>query len=709
MIIRKIYIRGFGKFSDFELDLFKNMNIIYGPNESGKSTVMAFIKAALYGLKGGRADKDGLVSEIKRYKPWNNGRYGGYINIETDNSGVYRLDRDFDNSSVKLFDRDFNEITGVYSGAKDGRGITEKLIGINENVFERTVFVKQLGTKIDTSASKDLIDRISNLGQSGYEDISYKQAGFVLKEALKVQVGTDRSYTRPLDIINRRLGELSGISDTIKEHENSLLQTRERHEQILSEIELLVNKENLIAMAVEFSQLKERLTVQKGKYEEIEFLNNGIKLSQKNIRKINEDQVALEQEAQQAVQQERGLRRELTGDRRADLDKESHKQKSLIKGLDIIGIMALMAVIAALWAVFLLDIMPIYFIVIPVLAAVISGTFRYISSKRLKELAEELKVLNEGEELAKHKLDNALKVKEMVDQQLSALSDRMGNEKIQLEQQIKRLEAVSLNFRQSEIQELERRIDQLSDNMIIQQEKIATMLSKAENLLLESVLENRDESHNRELSQMRQVYIEQLQQKKIEKAALELQLQKKGSTLETEAVEQEMHKLTQQKKALEQRGEALNIAIRTLEEASHEVQKKFLPVMNKVFNSTFAGLTAHRYNDTRAGDNLNIMLSDPASETVIPVSALSNGTMDQLYLALRIAIAETVLKGNEGLPLIMDEPFAQYDDDRTIKALNRIGELSKNRQIIIFTCKQREVEQINSCIGSGACKICSLT
>ncbi len=709
MIIKKIYIRGFGKFIDFELDLLRNMNIIYGPNESGKSTVMAFIKAVLYGLKGGRADKDGLVSEIKRYKPWKNGSYGGYLNIESDKAGAYRLDRDFGNNNVKLFDRDFNEITSVYSGTKDGRGIAEKLTGINENVFERTVFIKQLGTKIDTSASKDLIDRISNLGQSGYEDISYKKAYLVLKEALKVQVGTDRSYTRPLDIISSRLEELSRIRETIREHEESLWQTRDRFEQSLSEIELLESKEKLIANAFEFSELKERLTVQRGKYEEIGFLNDGIKLTQKNIRKVTEEQLALEQKAKQVVQQEGGLRSDLNGYRLDELEKGYLKRKSMIKGLDILGVIALIALIAALGGVFLLNRLPVYTAAIPALAAAISGALRFVNRKQLKELEEGLKTLTEREELARQKLDNAQKVKELVDQQLTALSERMNSEKVQLEQQIKRLEVVSLNFRQNETQELEYRIDQLSDAIIQQLDKSAPLLTKVENMLLESVLENRGESQNLELTRLRHVYTEQLQQKKIEKAALELQLQKKVSTLDAEAVEQEIHKLTQQKKALEQRGDALNIAMKTLEEASYEVQKKFLPVMNKVFNSTFAGLTGQKYKDARAGDNLNIMLSDPDSETVIPVSALSNGAIDQLYFALRMAIAESVLKGNEVLPLFMDEPFAQYDDERTIQALNRIGELSKTQQIIIFTCKQREVELISSFIGSSACKICSLT
>jgi uncharacterized protein YhaN len=167
-----------------------------------------------------------------------------------------------------------------------------------------------------------------------------------------------------------------------------------------------------------------------------------------------------------------------------------------------------------------------------------------------------------------------------------------------------------------------------------------------------------------------------------------------------------MSNLLQQKRLLEQRGEALSIAIKTLEEATNDVQKKYIPVLNKVFMDTFSELTAQKYSDIRSGENLNIRLSDPETQMVVPISLLSNGTIDQMYLALRIAISETVVKSKEALPFIMDEPFAQYDDKRTDSALKCIDEISKMQQVIIFTCKQREVDLIRS---QYACKICSLT
>ncbi|MHB8065969.1 MAG: ATP-binding protein, partial [Ruminiclostridium sp.] len=70
MKISRLHVRGFGKIEDFDITLSNGLNVIYGRNESGKSTLMEFIRAMLYGLKGGRASKAGMLSAAKRYMPW---------------------------------------------------------------------------------------------------------------------------------------------------------------------------------------------------------------------------------------------------------------------------------------------------------------------------------------------------------------------------------------------------------------------------------------------------------------------------------------------------------------------------------------------------------------------------------------------------------------------------------------------------------------
>ncbi|OPX45781.1 DNA replication and repair protein RecF [Ruminiclostridium hungatei] len=711
MKISKLYLKGFGKFENFEFDPIKGINVIYGDNESGKSTMMAFIKAVLFGLKGGRADKEGMPSEIKRYKPWSGEKYGGYINIELENSRRYRLERDFDNNSVKLYDEDFNDITGTFTGNKDGSGMAEKLMGINESLFERTVFIRQLGTRLDGASSKDLIERISNMGQSGYEDISYKKAHSALKEALKSQVGTGRSYTRPLDLIDRRLEELFRMQRQSKDKAMLRLESEDRLKELEAEIAVLYDRERLLSLASEFSEVKEEIGLQKEKLEEIRFLNEGLRVLKKNISELTKEKEELETQIRGTTLEEERLSEELRGLWNNGNESAIGTLERQIRYMDIGEIVLLAVLIGTVIGGFMAKLIPVSVSAIPAVTLIAALLFRNSRKRNLKELQWAQAEETGREKLLEQQMENAKRGRIAAENQLDRTTDHLEVQKVQYQQQINRLEDKLQITGRQHLAEMEGKADALSFELIRLLEDKARSLTSSEACLINSVIESSTDILARELDLdlAKQYCSEQLQNKRLEKSALEYKLGDSGEELNADALEQEIYGLTQQKRALEQRGEALNIAMETLEEASREVQKKYLPVMGKVFGSTFSDITSGKYSDVRAGDNLNIMLNDPLSKTVIPVSALSSGTIDQLYLALRVAISETVMKGNEVLPVILDEPFSQYDDSRTENALKLIDRLGKRQQIIIFTCKQREVELISNVCGQSACKICSLT
>lgn len=722
-------MRGFGKIEDFDITLSNGLNVIYGPNESGKSTLMAFIKAMLYGLKGGRASKDGIAA-AKLYLPWSKAFYGGYINFELDNGSSYRIERDFESGIVKLYDESFNEITNSFSESKDGSGITEKLIGLNESLFERTVYIKQMGTRIDNSASKDLIDRISNIRQSGVEDVSYKKANAALKEALKQQVGTDRSYTRPLDIINKRLDELNNTKIRIQKENKNLLEARIKQEELAVQINKLTVKEKLFAGLLEFCELKERLKLQKEKNEGINFLNERIRSSQKDINTLTKEKLLLEQDIAKNYEQidllreQQGYSKETAAKKNSeeeedetsqeDITKRSsvliklkiEKQRAWSKFLNICSIVSLIAVIGVGCGAFVFSTLETtWLLALPILMTIAFVVLKFISSRSLRILENQHSEIYEKSEKLRDELDNIQKIERVLQQQMANLTDRLSSEKTQYEQLVIRMENQNINSEHLDVSALEKEIDRASE--MVSEMKKATYedLTKIEKELYEDILENNSASTLR-ITELKEFLTAQLQQKKLENATIEVNINKSENIQKNEFIEDELLKLTKHKEQLEQRGEALSIAIKTLEAATNDVQKKYIPVMNKVFKDTFSGLTAQKYTDIRAGENLSIMLSDPRTEMVVPVSMLSSGTIDQMYLALRIAISETVLKINEGLPFIMDEPFAQYDDERTDNALSYIYNISKKQQVIIFTCKQREVDLIRS---QYTCKICALT
>ena len=79
MVIKRLGIKGFGRLEEFEIRLTGGINVIYGENESGKTTIQWFIKGMFYGLEGGREREDGSKPPLKRFEPWDGSQYGGFL------------------------------------------------------------------------------------------------------------------------------------------------------------------------------------------------------------------------------------------------------------------------------------------------------------------------------------------------------------------------------------------------------------------------------------------------------------------------------------------------------------------------------------------------------------------------------------------------------------------------------------------------------
>jgi len=92
MIFKKVVIKNFGRFKEKEVTFGDKLNVVYGPNESGKTTLNWFIRGMLYGLEGGRVRKGGYLPPARRYEPWNGENYGGYLEYVLDNGALYRIE-----------------------------------------------------------------------------------------------------------------------------------------------------------------------------------------------------------------------------------------------------------------------------------------------------------------------------------------------------------------------------------------------------------------------------------------------------------------------------------------------------------------------------------------------------------------------------------------------------------------------------------------
>lgn len=155
-----------------------------------------------------------------------------------------------------------------------------------------------------------------------------------------------------------------------------------------------------------------------------------------------------------------------------------------------------------------------------------------------------------------------------------------------------------------------------------------------------------------------------------------------------------------EKTELENTRLSLTIALETLNEVNTELSSNFMPELNDKLGAIISKITNNSYSKLSCDTTFNFNTIPSNSSDVVKPDFLSGGTIDQIYLALRIALCEIVMeKYNESLPLIFDEVFASYDDIRTKETISLLNELSSSHQIILFTCKNRELGLIREVCG----------
>lgn len=137
--------------------------------------------------------------------------------------------------------------------------------------------------------------------------------------------------------------------------------------------------------------------------------------------------------------------------------------------------------------------------------------------------------------------------------------------------------------------------------------------------------------------------------------------------------------------------DALEHAGQAISRLAGELSDQLAPELNAKVSQLVERITGGRYRDIHVSSNMAIEVVTPESKQPVPLEELSGGTVDQFYFACRMAVADLVT-GNAGLPLLLDDSFVQYDDDRLERMLALLTELGEERQIILFTCQQRELE-----------------
>ena len=200
MKINKIKINSFGKLKEKEIELKNGINIIFGKNESGKSTLLKFIVNAFYGISKNKKGKE--YSDFEKYTPWIGEEFSGKIEYELNNKNKYEVYREFKKKNPKLFNDKKEDISKEFNIDKTlGNQFFYEQTKVDEELFMSTVVVGQQDVKLGKQEQNILVQKIANLVGTGDDNVSYKRAIDRINRRQLDEVGTSKSREKPINIM----------------------------------------------------------------------------------------------------------------------------------------------------------------------------------------------------------------------------------------------------------------------------------------------------------------------------------------------------------------------------------------------------------------------------------------------------------------------------------------------------------------------------
>ena len=185
--------------------------------------------------------------------------------------------------------------------------------------------------------------------------------------------------------------------------------------------------------------------------------------------------------------------------------------------------------------------------------------------------------------------------------------------------------------------------------------------------------------------------VEALEEKTREAHALKLTIMERRASLrDLNVVEEELSEMAQRAEHLQHEVDAAAYAAALIEETARERHKRLTPALASQASRFLSDVTRGAYSQLEINDDLHIRVHVPAADgTGVEFErSLSKGTVDQVYLALRLALVHSVSATSETIPMLLDDPFANYDDDRLANGLELLTRLAGSSQILLFTCRQ---------------------
>lgn len=637
MKINKLKINAFGKLQEKEIEFSNNINIVYGQNESGKSTLIKFISNMFYGTSKNKKGKK--YSDYDLYKPWNSGEFSGKIEYSLDNGKKFEVFREFGGKkNPKIYNEQKEDISREYTIDKtNGNMFFTEQTGVDESTFLSTIVSMQQEVKIDQNTQNLLVQKVANMANTGDDNTSYKKALEKINKKQIEEIGTVRSQGRPLNIAKLKKYELQ---DKIGELENYKI----RNQEIENEKE---------QKKQELNKINEKLNIIK----KVKQIKENEKIEQEKI-KINENII----QTQKRKQEELETRKEEIEEKILKINNDNKKEieqknKKIINTKKIIEILVLIVALFETVNIFAIK-NNIINIVLTSAIIILFFILFFKNIKIKKEINKEIEKENNNSEKTK-KLNEEL-------------------EKIKVEINILQ---ENIKFQTKKIAEIKQEIFK---NEIQNKEKIKQEINSQE---VENIFNNSNISYEQEKQENMQNNVSlAIHSLELEKNTIEPKLE------EAATLEEEFEETCEREKQLEKDNEVIEITKEILEIAYQKMKKNVTPKLTQELSKNIQKISNGKYSKININEEKGIIVEKENGEYV-EAEKLSCGTIDQLYLSLRLAILKE--ETSENMPVILDEAFAYYDENRLKNLLKYISVEYPQKQVIILTCTNREREILN--------------
>ena len=627
MKINEIKINSYGNLKNKEINFKNGVNIVYGDNEKGKSTLLNCIVNMLYGTSKIKKGKD--ISDYDKYKPWNSEEFSGKMSYELDNGKKYEIFREFGKKSPQVYDENMEDISKSFSIDKStGNEFFYEQTGVDEQTFISTVVSFQNEVELDNQTQNILLQKMANTSSTGSEEISYKKAIEKLNKKQLEEVGTNRSQGKTINVVMARINELQNQEHSLKQYENYKYEVEEKIGDLEKNFDEVKYKSEFLSKLKNINQNFGN-EMQKLKYSE---------------GKIDE----IEGKIQALINEKENLKTNYKG-----IEQEKTKKCNIMPNIALVVILIAIAIIMFIT---LKENKIIAFIPI-LLAAVMLGitSSKYKKSKKksraMQKEYERVNDFNNSIQRRAYEIDAQIEILEKNKDEYVSEAERIRNENI------KNINNLKENLKS----EYSNKINISSMLYYFNTTDLTDEIEKNQRILNDSNLE--------------------LHRLNLDKDNIVPKLNELVENEET------MEYLKEELQALNKKNDAINMVKEIIEISYQKMRSEVTPKFTDNLSRNMSYITENKYNKVVFSESEGILVEMPNGEYK-NANLLSKGTIQQLYIAFRLSLVDEICQ--EKMPVIFDEIFAFCDDTRMQEMLKIISTYSNEHQIILFTCTNRE-------------------